>query len=605
MHYQLHGQSACGSCRIEKETLHFRAAADTENAFFTLMLEPDTWEDDCYIFSPACAYNGNRIRRAVRSYPPIYTAEDVGEGFEPLMTDVPALEPDGSGQIQVTAGDMATPCAGLFFRRAKKALLLFFEQEIKGRNIGCTLEKGRISLSYPSNRSDSYRFCTQHDTAPETGIPMAAGEEISSRIRIFTFRCDGIPTFFREYFRLRKCLMSSPRAAFGYTTELWQLMERHFNEWNWSGEYYAEMSKVWQCGWVGGGMSTVPLLEHGNEVSRKRAEDTLDFMARHQTSCGFFHSVVRDGTVYFDDFKKAGLPNLHLIRKSADGLYFLFKNLAVTTPKPTWERSARRCADAFVRLFERYGHFGQFIDNETGDILVPGSASGAMAIAGLAKAAEYFDCRVYLTTATAAMERYYNDFCATGVTNGGPGEILSAPDSESAFALLESAVVLFESTGDPRWLEAAETLAAFCSSWVVTYAYRFPANSEFGRLGINTVGAVFANIQNKHAAPGICTLSGDSLLKLYRFTKNEACLELLKDIAYCLPQCVSTEEKPIYSWDVPPKKLPAGFICERVNMSDWEGPSAVGGVFWGSCWSETSLLLSFTELMTQKEMLTE
>ena len=174
-----------------------------------------------------------------------------------------------------------------------------------------------------------------------------------------------------------------------------------------------------------------------------------------------------------------------------------------------------------------------------------------------------------------------------------------------AFALLESAVVLFESAGDPRWLEAAETLAAFCSSWVVTYAYRFPANSEFGRLGINTVGAVFANIQNKHAAPGICTLSGDSLLKLYRFTKNEACLELLKDIAYCLPQCVSTEEKPIYSWDVTPKKLPAGFICERVNMSDWEGPSAVGGVFWGSCWSETSLLLSFTELMTQKEVLPE
>jgi hypothetical protein len=350
-------------------------------------------------------------------------------------------------------------------------------------------------------------------------------------------------------------------------------------------------------------MSTVPLLAQGSELSRQRAEATLDFMTAHQTDCGFFHGIVREGQVCYDGFEKSDLPHLHLIRKSADGLYYLFKNFAAAIPKPAWINSARRCADAFVRLWERYGHFGQFIDNETGELLIPGSFSGVMAIAGLAKAAEYFDCEVYLTTAISAMERYYNDFCATGVTNGGRGEILSAPDSESAFALLESAVVLYESTDDPRWLEAAETLAAFCSSWVVTYAYKFPAGSEFGRLGINTVGAVFANVQNKHAAPGICTLSGDSLLKLYRCAGNRAYLELLKDIAYCLPQCVSTEEQPIYSWDIPPKKLPAGFISERVNMSDWEGPGAVGGVFWGSCWCETSLLLSFTELMTCSELL--
>lgn len=603
MNLQLYSDSLHGSCRIENETLHFRADAAAENAFFRLVLELPAWEEDCYVFSPACAYNGNRFKRAVRSYPPIYSSADIGSPFQPLMTEVPALEPDGSGRMEVTSGDMATPCAGVFFRRAKQAVLLFFEQEVKGRNIGCTIEKGRIALSYPSNRSDSYRFCMPHATAQEPGIPMACGEEITSRFRLFTFDCADIPAFYREFFRLRKCLLSSPRAVFGYTEELWQRMERHFNEWNWSGEYYAEMSKVWQCGWVGGGMSTVPLLQRGSALSRKRAEATLDFMTKHQTDCGFFHGIVRDGVVCFDDFSKSDLPHLHLIRKSADGLYFLFKNLAVTTPKPAWEASARRCADAFVRLFERYGHFGQFIDNETGDVLVPGSASGAMAIAGLVKAAEYFDCDAYLSVAAAAMERYFGDFCASGVTNGGPGEILSAPDSESAFALLESAVALYEATRDARWLEAAETLACYCSSWVVTYAYKFPDGSEFARLGINTVGAVFANIQNKHAAPGICTLSGDSLLKLYRYTENSAYLELLKDIAHCLPQCVSTAENPIYSWDAPPKKLPDGFVCERVNMSDWEGPAAVGGVFWGSCWCETSLLLSFTELMTCKEML--
>ena len=34
-----------------------------------------------------------------------------------------------------------------------------------------------------------------------------------------------------------------------------------------------------------------------------------------------------------------------------------------------------------------------------------------------------------------------------GVTVGGPGEILKCPDSESAFAMLESFIVLYEVTG--------------------------------------------------------------------------------------------------------------------------------------------------------------
>jgi hypothetical protein len=37
-------------------------------------------------------------------------------------------------------------------------------------------------------------------------------------------------------------------------------------------------------------------------------------------------------------------------------------------------------------------------------------------------------------------------------------------------------------------------------------------------------------------------------------------------------------------------------MCERVNMSDWEGKSRIGGVFYGSCWCEVSCLLTYTEV---------
>lgn len=134
---------------------------------------------------------------------------------------------------------------------------------------------------------------------------------------------------------------------------------------------------------------------------------------------------------------------------------------------------------------------------------------------------------------------------------------------------------------------------------------------------MKTVGSVFANVQNKHSAPGICTLSGDSIYKIYKWTGNPAYLELLKDIALTISQYMSTEKRPIYSWDVPkdaslleddsiraePEKLPQGYICERVNMSDWESTRCIGGVFNGSCWCETSNLLTLAETveLLQKE----
>ena len=44
-------------------------------------------------------------------------------------------------------------------------------------------------------------------------------------------------------------------------------------------------------------------------------------------------------------------------------------------------------------------------------------------------------------------------------------------------------------------------------------------------------------------------------------------------------------------------RMPQGFINERVNMSDWEGNEHIGGVFHGSCWSETSNLLTLAEVI--------
>lgn len=350
-------------------------------------------------------------------------------------------------------------------------------------------------------------------------------------------------------------------------------------------------------------MSSLALLKKGNELSKERAIKTVDFLTSNISPFGFFYGLIdKNGDILDDSFGNPHLKHAHLVRKSGDALYFLFAHFDIITPKEAWINAARRVSNAFVTLYEKYGSFGQFVNDQNGQMQFGKTVSGAIVIGALARAYKFFKDGKYLEIALRAGEDYYREFVAEGVTYGGPGEALCAPDSESSYGMVESLVALYEATGEDKWLSYARDAAHLFSSWVVSYSYRFPEESEFGRLKINTVGSVFANVQNKHSAPGICTFSGKALFLLYKYTGDKRYLELLRDIILCIPQCVSTKESPIRCWSQKKEPLPEGYICERVNMSDWEGQWAVGGVFNGSCWCETSLILTFAEILDDPEI---
>jgi hypothetical protein len=167
------------------------------------------------------------------------------------------------------------------------------------------------------------------------------------------------------------------------------------------------------------------------------------------------------------------------------------------------------------------------------------------------------------------------------------GDALHCPDSESAYALLESFMVLYEYTRENRWLRMAEKTAVQFSSWICGYNYQFPEDSLLGRLDIKTKGCVFANVQNKHGSPGICTHSGVALFRLFRATREIFYIRLLRDIIRFIPQMMSHPSRLIKGMDI-------GWITERVNTTDWlEG---IGEIMYGSTWSETSLMLAYTEI---------
>lgn len=605
MKYSLNKSTHNGSCYLHKNDVEFISDKKYSEAFFEMSIDFEEWEDDAYILMPACAYNGNRYKKINRyGYPPMYTISEIGVNAETLITDVPALNPDGSGKIEVTSGDMSVPCVGIFYRKAKKGFLVYTEQAVKDKNIGFSVEAGKIVISYPALRSKAYRFAKSYVSNVDKGIATEPNEKIISQFKIFSFDCDDCSQLFKKFFETRKSLLNDERTSFMYTNALWDIMEKHFNKHNWSGQYYSEINKNWKCGWTGCGMSSYPLLKFGNEQSNARAVSTLDYMTEHQADSGFYYCD-RQVKILDDCFENVELQGLHLVRRSGDCLNFIYRHFDVVEPKQQWIDSARKCADGFVKLYDTYGTFGQYVDVDSGKLIVGTSCAGASAISGLIRSAKYFKEDKYLQIAKLAGEMYYQKYVSQGVTNGGIGDALCVPDSESIFAFVEAYVLLYEATSEYNWLLYAQEALHIASSWVVTYRYQFPEQSEFKRLDINTVGSIFANVQNKHSAPGICTSSGDYIYRLYQYTKNEKYLELLLDIISFIPQCISTEEKPIYAtMEVKdgPEKLPSGYICERVNMSDWEDFSSIGNVFCCSCWCETSIILTYCELIYEYKL---
>lgn len=222
-----------------------------------------------------------------------------------------------------------------------------------------------------------------------------------------------------------------------------------------------------------------------------------------------------DHTVFHDGFWSPHPYNLTMIRKQADWLFTSIRQFQALElrgkPVPDeWKTQIRKFTDALLKIWDKCGQFGEFIDVQSGDLPIGNSVSAGRLPAALALASSYLHEPRYLAVAEAAAQKYYDEYVRKGILNGGAGEILSAPDSEAAFNTLESFVWRYEITGDRRWLTPARDLARQGATWTVSYDYHFPAGSAMASIDAHSSGAVWASVANKHGAPGICALSGDS-----------------------------------------------------------------------------------------------
>lgn len=572
------------------------------------------WSLDNYVFVPSAVYDGNRFAVKEINYPPYWYEKSEWRKDMPTTTNLqPTLGQAQSGatKIEMTTGNASTPLMAFY---APKQSWSWMVQTTQGNHLGdhgLTIAEnesktnGIFTITSPALR-EKRALGNGFATADDQAANYKAGDATTIRFRVYSFKSKNLGEMYQRFLSARKGYNPSKRKEVLPFSEAWKLVNNLYQQDRWDEKIdmyclskpgtNSGWNHIWQLGWCGGGQNTLPILKRGGAIGKERALKNLEVIfSKSQASSGLFNAYGNGFEFKSFGFSSAFKYNETFVRSQGDWLYmalrqfFYLESIGETVPSH-WKSGLQKQADAFARLWNKEGQFGQFVDAETGELCIGGSTAGAIVAGGLALASRYYANPDYLNIARLAGKKFHKDFVLKGYTTGGPGEILSAPDSESAFGLFESYMAIYEVTNEKEWLRYASDLLPICASWTVSYDFKFPPRSEMGKIDARSCGAFWASVANKHGAPTICTWSGDCLLKYYRATGNRNALELLSDIAHGVPQYVSRPDQPIGG-------MPPGGSCERVNLSDWEGKNNIGGNIFASCsWVEAAIALTITEI---------
>lgn len=577
------------SCVVKFKLL----SGEIKSAGVALAIDFSSWTTENYVFAPAMLYGGNRFKILPIQYPPyIRNVNDKPLNMPITTTNILHLNQDGShAKVEMNTGNVATPMMGFFSPQKHRGFLLLTDQNTRFGNNGLIIEEDaaentldkKISfiVNAPGVRKEKYVMCGR-DESGDKPANLKAGDEITLRFNVYNFKANDTPAFYQKVFDERKALsgQNSFSNVTPYSEAAKLIVEMHNkNKWfeNDSTAYYCHRPGdnnpySYQVGWSGLSTFSFPQLIEATPERLDRVVRSFDNMLfKSQAPTGLFYAVNHNGKIYGDPHGQMDvLTNIAMMRRSMEVLYFGIKSLDLLKKEhhedlinPQWETGLKKCSDALVQVWKKYGQFGQFINVDNLEMDINGSSAGGYAGAGLALASVYYNDKRYLEIGEASTRYYYDNHFLKGYAGGSPAEILQAPDSESISNMLEACMALFDVTQEEEWIEKAKFIAHYLSTFMVSYDYQFPAGSAMQKAGTHAAGSLMASSQNNHSAPGYYILPGDMLLKLYRATGDEKIAALYKDQTHNVIQYVGAPHNPL--------RTQSGFVTERVQISDWEG----------------------------------
>jgi len=565
---------------------------EAKNVFFEHGMVPDlaASPDETYVLMPGLLYDGNHLARP--------------DG------EVPRLIPANQFQLDTPVLSLSTTATLLYEKATGSTLVTMTEVKSGLGPSGFSYEmrprRHKLAVLAPLYREKHFHGHVYEACTP-AGANVAQGQSFKVTVFYLPTHYGSLAEFFSAFHAVREPapFVRTPRLPMSKAAEM---VEKNFNVIDWcKGNYYINASPPdydpvaqgcnslpmdWHLivAWCAGSITGYALLQAGNDQSQQRSIAMLDLIAEGGISpSGLFWSNYGKGQ--WDKGNTKIAMHQHM-RMPGDAAFFFQKAIALEKSRgrehPGWVRAVVSNLDAFARLWRQNHDFGHFVNRETLKIEETGSAAGALCIGGLALGAGLPNGKEYLAVAQEAADAYFERYVETGWLAGGPLDIGITSDSESATAILESFVTLYEATRNPAHLKYAQMAADILASWVVSYNAPFPSGTDCDRIKLQTVGGVLANSRNHHIGPTMATTSGDMFFRLYRYTGKAVYLKILQDVVSGLPQYLCLEPGEF-------GKMQVGMMSEQYNMTDELGTR---GHVWqvNASWGATGLLLSYGAL---------
>lgn len=567
------------------------------------------WSRNNYVLIPAAVYDGNRFHVVNSGYMAPYPKSYYYNKEVPLLfSNCPRLSYEGgkASKIELLTGNASTPAMCFYSPELQRGFILLTQQGTRFGNSGLFVDENAaqdsasfiVTAPAVRERVAGFGSFTKSD---DRGAVWKTGDKVTLQFRLYSFPATGIPSLLKKFMTVRKALTgpNHPRNLTPFSAVMkFTVQQEDAARWyeNPTGSFYrSDNDDKFQLGWVGGLEVTFPLLALNDSLHRERVIKNINLVInRMQGASGYFWGFYDHGKLLSD----RDIPDAVMVRKNADALFWITKQFLLLKAqghgaliKPKWELALNRLARAFVKTWKRDGQFGQYVNVKTGKIIIFNSTAGAIAPAGLVLAGLYFHNPEYIKVAKAAADYYYTQYILKiGLAGGCCGDILQDADSETSFGLLESMMALYYITDDQEWLSKAKVVADLCATWVLSYDEKFPPGSTLAKLHADVAGAVFASVQNKHAAPGVATSSADYLFKLYRATGDRHYADLLNDITHAHAEVMGTPGRPTTG-------MGPGTSMERIQPTDADGKDAIGMILHTSNqWTETNGMLMALEI---------
>ncbi len=259
----------------------------------------------------------------------------------------------------------------------------------------------------------------------------------------------------------------------------------------------------YEIGWCGQNASyanslLTDYLRHGNQESLTKGLVCLDAWANH---CALPNGLFR---VHFDYVltsvnRPEVLDSCNLGTAALN--YFEAYELAAMCGhvRPQYCQLALNLCDFMKRDQQDSGCYGKGWSPD-GHCVKRDGTVGAFMIPPMLKAYDLTGKKTYLDSAQRAFAFYYSKFEIDGFTSAGALDT-GCVDKESAMPLLRSALMLHDMTTEQRYLDVAEHVSWYLSTWLWHYSVHYAKNSDFERYGFDSFGGTSVSTQHHHLDP--------------------------------------------------------------------------------------------------------